>query len=372
MPSDWTPSIRAGTAFDAHNFAIALGQIELDDPFSAILTFDGSFDQPWGRIDVQREINSLISVPKTEGETRASYAAMSSEGDFYFIDENDVATTEKIPGTGIASDDATGRGEMFSLTLTDDGIFATGDGNQIFHRGESGWQDISPSLPEKEGYAPTAWTGLARLSEGKVLIIGIARKPFEAPSLVQDASEWDNMSAEEFMARFNAASEFSATAGPESIGVISILDDGIWGKPKLPLTGNLLAVHVDEKGGIWVCGDDDALIFSKNGKKFKSLLKDEDELLLNSITEFKGKIILTHDEGISIYGDGRLRPLKPRVDPTISGGIPAPLRVQAVEDVLYYFDYSHGVNIWDGDAWSKIEIPTPLLEREFSDPDALR
>ena len=372
MPSDWNPSIRAGTAFDANNFAIALGQIELDDPFSAILTYDGSLDQPWGRIDVQREINSLIAVPKTEEESRASYAAMSNEGDFYFIDENDVATTEKIPGSGIASDDANGRGEMFSLTLTEDGIFATGDGNQVFHRGADAWQNISPTLPEREGYEPTAWTGFARLKDGRVLTVGMARKPLEVPTLVNDASEWDNMSAEDFLKRFNAASEASASTGPESLGVISILDDGIWSEPKLPLVGNLSAVYVDSKGGIWACGDDDTLLFSKNGKKFKNLLKFENELLFNSITEFRGEIILTHDEGISIYRDGALLPLKPRVDPAISGGVPAPLRVEAVDDVLYYFDYSHGVNIWDGGAWSKIEIPAPLLEREFSGPDSLR
>lgn len=39
--------------------------------------------------------------------------------------------------------------------------------------------------------------------------------------------------------------------------------------------------------------------------------------------------------------------------------------MQAVDDVLFYFDYKQGVHRFDGASWEKIPIPPELLQREF-------
>ena len=39
--------------------------------------------------------------------------------------------------------------------------------------------------------------------------------------------------------------------------------------------------------------------------------------------------------------------------------------MQAVDDVLFYFDYKLGVHRFDGNRWEEIPIPPELLARDF-------
>ncbi len=50
-------------------------------------------------------------------------------------------------------------------------------------------------------------------------------------------------------------------------------------------------------------------------------------------------------------------PLRPRLDAAINGGVPTPLKLQTVGDVMFYFDYKHGVCRWDGETWDWIDFP---------------
>jgi hypothetical protein len=76
-------------------------------------------------------------------------------------------------------------------------------------------------------------------------------------------------------------------------------------------------------------------------------------------------MVIASDYALHWFDGHLLSPLKPILDPSINRNIPTPLKVQAVDDVLYLFDYKHGIHIFDGVKWAEIEIPPELLEREF-------
>ncbi|OWV80475.1 hypothetical protein ATY78_07255 [Rhizobium sp. R635] len=87
---------------------------------------------------------------------------------------------------------------------------------------------------------------------------------------------------------------------------------------------------------------------------------------LRSITKFKDRMVIASDYALHWFDGHLLSPLKPVLDPSINRNIPNPLKVHAVDDVLYYFDFKHGVHTFDGDRWTEIEIPPELLERDFN------
>ena len=76
-------------------------------------------------------------------------------------------------------------------------------------------------------------------------------------------------------------------------------------------------------------------------------------------------MVIASDYALHWFDGHLLSPLKPKIDPFINRNVPTPLKVQAVDDVLFYFDYKHGVHRYDGENWEEIVIPPELLEREF-------
>lgn len=59
MAKGWNPKIQAAYAAKSDNFCIALTELDYDDPFSAIVFYDGTLKEPLGRIDVRRESQFL-------------------------------------------------------------------------------------------------------------------------------------------------------------------------------------------------------------------------------------------------------------------------------------------------------------------------
>lgn len=136
---DWTPRLQAGAALARDRFAIAIGELEYDGQFTAILSFDGRVSQPWQRIDVEREIVDLAWMTD-DGPT---LHALSSEGDVYTIHEDRVDRS-KIPGAGVLSDDAAGYGATFDLLIREKDVLVLGAGRQLYLRqGATVWQTLS-------------------------------------------------------------------------------------------------------------------------------------------------------------------------------------------------------------------------------------
>ena len=85
-----------------------------------------------------------------------------------------------------------------------------------------------------------------------------------------------------------------------------------------------------------------------------------------SICKFGERMIIATRDGLfefianedSLHGE--TIPIKPKLGK--KKGNPLPLKIQAVDDVMIYFDYNLGIYIWDGDKdWTYFSIPKELL-----------
>lgn len=76
-------------------------------------------------------------------------------------------------------------------------------------------------------------------------------------------------------------------------------------------------------------------------------------------------MVIASDYALHWFDGHMLSSLKPSLDPTINKNVPNPVKVQAVDDILFYFDSKHGVQRFDGHEWTPIEIPAELFERDF-------
>lgn len=98
-----------------------------------------------------------------------------------------------------------------------------------------------------------------------------------------------------------------------------------------------------------------------NGRNGLSSVGFAGDTLL-SITRFKDQYVIASDYALHIFDGHLLKSLKPHLR---GGSTPTPLRVQAIYDVLYYFDYKLRIYRFDGERWDQIPIPPELLKRDF-------
>jgi hypothetical protein len=132
------PLLHAACVAADDRFAIAYGQFEYDDPFFIIIDYDQRAAQPWTRRDVRREMSTIISL---EGRySQSKYAALSREGDVYFI--ADTTSNERILGAGLASPDSKRMAEVFDLTLIGNSLWAVGGRGQIYSKSQAGWNEV--------------------------------------------------------------------------------------------------------------------------------------------------------------------------------------------------------------------------------------
>jgi hypothetical protein len=127
-----------------------------------------------------------------------------------------------------------------------------------------------------------------------------------------------------------------------------------------------LAFFAETADRIWIVGTGGMILLGTAEAGFKdiSFHGDRDKNLL-SITKFRERMVIASDYALHWFDGHILTPLKPRLNALVNKGVPTPLRVQAVDDVLFYFDYKHGVHRFDGENWEEIVIPPELLERNF-------
>ena len=140
--------LRAAHAVSRDRFCVAIHEMEVDDPFSIILEYDGSFPQPWTRVEVLRNVAS-VSAPANVSLGDRPYVAVSDEGDVFFLGEERIKT-EKIRGAGIYSADADGSGAINGICHLEGRIYAFGFGGQIYFRDG---QNVWVRLPIDDGQA---------------------------------------------------------------------------------------------------------------------------------------------------------------------------------------------------------------------------
>ena len=356
----WEPRIQAADATAYDRFTIAIGELDLGEQFMAILSFDGRFPQPWKRVDVDREI---IAVHHFEGPEPVP-VALSNEGDVYTL--TDAGTDwSKIPGAGLLSEDATGLGLLNDLALHGDIQFVAGFGRQLYRRiGLGAWEELSADTTRPDGYQGENFTRLLSLADGSLLIVSDQQPRAPNYDFLDDPRYSADMSVEEIGALMDRQN-FEAAGGPPIKRLYHYTTAG-FRQIELPPEAHILDMFVDPAGQVWLSGYGGLMMRGTPEDGFQRLGFHGDTQTLLSATEFGNEMIFASDYALHRFDGHRLTPLKPKLnDPFRNRNTPTPLALQTVGDVMFYFDYKHGVCRWDGETWDWIEFPPGLLDREF-------
>jgi photosystem II stability/assembly factor-like uncharacterized protein len=360
--------LRAAHAISTNRFCLAIHELEVDDQFSIILEYDGAYPQPWTRVEVLRNISG-VSARADATEQDRPYVAVSDEGDVFFLGERGIVT-EKIRGAGIYSDDADGSGAINGISIQTGDLFAFGFGGQVYRReGDNHW--IRLALSDVQA---------SKCGNFAFFCGGHEKQQFAGGSLAAEFQKAPDELREE-RRRAAAAGDFDKfqelskqiESWKEDQGIVRI-PTGILlaGSPdtltriEIPSNETLTAIHIASPDQIWIVGTGGLILHgnARDGFKDVSFHGDRDKNLV-SVTKFRDRMVIASDYALHWFDGHILTPLKPKLSPFINKGVPTPLKVQAVDDVLFYFDYKHGVHRYDGENWEEIVIPPELLEREF-------
>jgi hypothetical protein len=354
-------------------FCVVLSGKDYEDMYSYILVHEGRLEQPWSRSDVPRKIDGLAGKIGVDG--RPVIYALSDEGDVYTLPMGQNSSHRKIDGAGVYSDDATGLGYVNSITLIDEALFVTGYHSQLYRLSDTGmgWfhKEKLPQAPETYDYL--IFGDLNGPSESD-LYMNVTYSP---ASTNRELTEDE----EEEMGRLYLAgrNEEAAAIRRASEGVSRVTEGRLyhwngheWRVVAKPRSGkhyaepaSLTDVFVEAKDKVWVVGKNGVILLGNAEHGFQDVSFKGNDENLRSITKFKDRMVIASDYALHWFDGHLLTPLRPSLDPSINRNIPNPVKVQAVEDILYYFDSKHGVHTFDGDSWTEIEIPPELLEREF-------
>jgi hypothetical protein len=360
--------LRSGYALSRTRFCIVLHELEVDDQFSIILQYDGSFPQPWTRIETRRNISSVIGTHE-DAIASSDYVATSDEGDVYFL-EGEGVQSEKIPGAGLYSDDAQGLGAINGLAMINGRLHAFGLGGQLYSRDSTnawGRLTISNDIVRKRG--------TFRAIEGDLSGEAYALGHLEAESWSDPEELEEEMlkAAERGDMQLFTQLRQEAERWADEQGIVRTTSGFLlhgnrneWERLEIGSEENLVGIYVETVDQVWIVGTG-GLILSGNarsGFRNVSFHGDRDKNLV-SVTKFGDRVVIASDYALHWFDGHLLTPLKPKLSPFINKGVPTPLKVQAVDDVLFYFDYKHGVHRYDGENWEEIVIPPELLEREF-------
>ena len=360
-------------ALGKDTFCVVFSGKDYEDMYSYVLVHEGGLEQPWSRSDVPRKIDDLAGRIGENG--RPIIYALSDEGDVYTLPMGKDSSHRKIVGAGVYSDDATDLGYVNSIALIGDALFITGYHSQLYRLVENdiAWfhKEKLPQAPETYDYL--VFGNLNGWTESD-LYMNVTYSPTSTNRELTDEEE-------EEMGRLYLAgrNEEAAAIRRASEGSSRVLEGRLyhWNgqewriivKPRsgkyYPEPATLSDIFIESPEKVWAVGGNGVILCGNAEHGFRDVSFKGNNEKLHSITKFKGRMVIASDYALHWYDGHLLSPLKPVLDPSINRNIPNPLKVQAVDDVLYYFDSKHGVHTFDGDRWTDIEIPPELLERDF-------
>jgi hypothetical protein len=344
----WEPTTRAAATAINGRFSIVLGELQYDDPFSAIITYDPRLTQPWSRVDVEREIVDVTYHAFSQGELVP--VALSNEGDVYTL--HDVVDRAKIPGVGIGSPDADGRGQVWQITSFGSKLWVTGDNGQL-------WQGVANNWAQSA--LPVSDLDRLRMIENGANIVLAGQLNAMPPPDLNPTNPAENFLAKRALRRAKIINRPN-----KMLFFISSGDD--WVPINAPDVGYVRALSSTPDGHILVAGVDDLLLMgTRDGLTLEPTPKRG--LTFNSVVSWRDEVWLTSDRHLHKWGDGSLQDISLDLSPTVAKGRTSPFRLKPEADRLTYFDYRHDPQIWDGTNWKKITLPLSLRQREF-DPTA--
>jgi len=359
--------VSSACAMSKTEFALGLQPfpIDGDDSHATYLIYDASLNSAWSRVDANRSPSDIT------GHDGVYYAL--SEEEYVHVLTGQDGTTETIKGMGIHANGATeGAGNV--IRMIGDVPFIAGQGSQLYYRKKKDdWERISTDIiPLGEHQKNVNFEGLGGITESNFFNCGTTVVEFffdqELNDKIYAALEADDDD------EYDRLDAIRASKDPKPEGRAYHYNGSDW--TDIDVAGYFpKTVFVDSQGIAWFGCNKGTILRAERDEDGDFDVDDieiiEDSLTtIYSITEFQGRLILASAEGLYAYNedfdslDDEIVQIKPKLSKSQSGL--SPLKVQAVDDVMFYFDYNLGVYIWDGDkTWIHIPIPPVLLEREF-------
>lgn len=374
MSDDWRPTIQCVAAVDRDRVALALADLEYDDPFSVVLLYDRLATepdpQPWGRIDVPREVTAICPFDPSGAAARAEYAILSNEGDVYLTATPDGRVSpEKIPGAGVLSADADGRGALYGLAVADGLLHACGTGGQVHRRSADGrWSDISPPLSRHDGYDAPAFARLVPLHGGGVAVLGGRRPESGATAFGADPAFKADMTAEEFMALFQKHNAASGTGPTKAAGYVLRGDD--WREIAVDAEGSISDAGIGPGGKLMAVTDGGALLEGGAEEGLRDLLSAVDRHAFTALEPLgaatNGQPVLASLHALHRFDGHLLHPLRPVVGAERAALGLNPVGLASVEGGFLYADANLSLLFRDADGWRELSIPPALTERTYA------
>ncbi len=350
-------SVYAAAVRGHDNFCVAVRDSdEPDDPYSFILSYDGTLAQPWGRVDVSRVVNSITVLD-------GNYVALSGEGDVYTL-LADRTLTDKIPGAGTFSRDAKALGSTIAIGAINRLLHVVGDSGQIYRRDVSGaWTSLAgPGLGVSAAYSSLTLRAIAGLGPDLIYVAGFAT-PARRQLTKAEQDEMVEAGKRGDTARIVEILNSTKTPGVDTTieGRAFFRDASGWHEIARSNRHSLDDILVEGPDKVWITGFHGTILQGSAATGFRAVGFHGDTETILSFTRFGDRYACAADHSLHWFNGHNLSPLRP----TSTTGVISPLKVAAVDDVLFFFDYRQGVHRFDGTNWTAIPIPPPLLERDF-------
>lgn len=366
MVTDDLQRLRAGYALAPDRFCVAFHAMQADDPFSIVLLFDGRLHQPWGRVDIRRNVVDLARSPHPDGR---GWVGVTDEGDVYEFDDALVApVATRISGAGVHSEDADGSGPISGLATLAGELHAFGASGQIYQQSNGGtWQRLSldaAAIPQRSRIAR-----VAQADDGSMLVIGTIEPGFWELSEEMERAQLEAAMAgdiDRFEALSRQAEERAAESGPNGVatGFAALKGDVDWSRVETDTPAELRDVLWDGTR-FWVVGASGTVLsVDRRGEVENRTAEADRRLDLFGITLFDGRIVIISDFALHEWSESGLIPFEPAL-PAEASEPPQPVRVRGVADTLFVLDAKRGVHRLSGTQWEHIAIPSELLKRPF-------
>lgn len=337
-------AIYTGVAKDANRAVVCMTDLDAGDPYSIILMYHHGGEPKWQRIDMRRIMVSATVDPEL------GYISVSDEGDVYFLEQSEIPV-EKVPGMGVHSTDATGRGAATLVTQSESGLIVVGQDGQIFLRkGHEQWISLSENSPstdvEGDQHNPTA---LLELSDGSMLVAG----------WVYPVQGKNPAAMEALMAgNIETFSRLTVDSARIQYGHLAHFFEGQWQRIELPGDSNLYGIGLDPE-------DNRTILTGEFGAAFKMHQDDEIEVMdvpetahiLSSVVRFADKLLIAGETDIFAR---QLGETEWQTFPSDGADFSSVFKLQSFEDTLWAFG-GEALYRYEGGRWDEIEIPPELL-----------
>ena len=345
----------AAAARSRDNFCIGIFNKDIEDPHSIVLSHDGALAQPWDRLDMPRDINDIAV-------NDGLYVALTREGDVYTL-LPDGTVTEKIPGAGTHSSDATGLGATIGIASIGGMLHVVGDSGQIYRRdAPATWTSLGgPGLEVSAAYSSLTLRVVAGTDPELIYVAGFATPATRSLTTAQ-SDEMAEAGKRGDIARMVEIFNSLTPAGvdPTIEGRAFFRDASGWTEIARPNRHGLHDIFVESRDKVWITGFDGTILRGNASAGFQEVGFHGDTERILSFTRFGDRYACAADRSLHWFNGHNLSPMRPT---SIVGSGLAPLKVVAVDDVLFFFSYRKGVHRFDGKDWTEIKIPPALLDK---------